>query len=83
MPRARARLSYTEPVTTTHEPGYNMKVHHIIVPLSHGYMEYVETDAVYSAEAGGMIHPSHYSRTVDYSQVVDACIEDLKESRYL
>ena len=58
-------------------------VHHIIVPLSHGYMEYVETDPQWSNEACAMIHPSHYSRTVDYKDVVDACLEDLKESRYL
>ena len=58
-------------------------VHHIIVPLFHGYMEYVETEPVYSREAGGMIHPSHYSRTVDYSTVCDACIDDLPEGKYL
>lgn len=60
-----------------------MTLHHIIVPLSHGYMEYIERAPYYSESAGGMIHPSIYSRTVDYSQVVDACIDDLKEGRYL
>lgn len=58
-------------------------VHHIIVPLSHGYMEYVETTPVYSRETGGMIHPSRYVATVDYSQVCDACIDDLPEGKYL
>lgn len=58
-------------------------IHHVIVPLSHGYMEYVELPATYSREAGGMIHPSRYVQTVDYSQVCDACIDDLPEGKYL
>jgi hypothetical protein len=59
-------------------------LHTTIVPLSRGYMVYQEsTFAVYSREANAMIHPSHYVQTVDYSQVVDACIDDLKEGRYL
>lgn len=58
-------------------------LHRVIVPLSHGYMEYTETAPFYSSAICAMVHPSVYSRTVDYSQVVDACLEDLKESKYL
>jgi len=55
--------------------------HRMIVPLSHGYMEYVCNPA--STTKGAIASPSRYVRTVDYSQVVDACLEDLKEGRYL
>jgi hypothetical protein len=61
----------------------DIRVHHVIVCLSHGYMEYIETSPVYSREAGCMIHPSRYSRTVDYKDVCDACLDDLPEGRYL
>ena len=54
-------------------------LHHIIVPLSHGYMEYIEAKPFYSSAIGAMVHPSVYVRTVDYSDVCDACLDDLKE----
>jgi len=55
--------------------------HRVLVPLSHGYMEYVCDPS--PTTKGAISSPSHYVRTVDYSQVVDACLDDLKEGRYL
>jgi hypothetical protein len=58
--------------------------HTIIVPLSRGYMVYEETlGRVWSNEIQAWIHPSRYIKTIDYSEVCDACIDDLKEGRYL
>jgi len=55
----------------------------VLVPLSRGYMEYEQT--VYD-NTGEAVHaiPSRFVRMVDYAHsVVDACLEDLKESKYL
>jgi hypothetical protein len=55
----------------------------LIVPLSRGYMEY---EAMVNDVTGEIVReiPSRYVRTVDYAHsVVDACLEDLKESKYL
>jgi len=58
------------------------RIHRVIVPMSGAYMEYeqlVSSDRTSQA----ILAPSHYCRTVDYSNVVDACLEDLPESKYL
>lgn len=61
-----------------------MQAPHIhIVPLAHGYMEYLVEDEHYSHTAGCKVTPSHYMRTVDYKDVVDACIDDLPEGKFL
>lgn len=58
-------------------------LHHQIVPLSHCYMEYVQTPEHWSETAGCRVVSSVYIRTVDYSEIVDACLDDLPEGRYL
>lgn len=57
--------------------------HHVIVPLHNGFMRYVEHGRMWSSEIQAYVHPSKYVETIDYSQVCDACLEDLKESKYL
>lgn len=56
---------------------------HTIVVLSHCYMSYVTARPHYSEDAGCMVSESHYIETVDYSNVVDACLEDMPEGKYL
>lgn len=46
------------------------RVTHIIICLSHGYMEYVRGVAKWDADLRMMLQPSYYSRTVDYSEIV-------------
>jgi hypothetical protein len=46
-------------------------------------MEYVQESPHFSSTAGGIVSRSAYVRTVDYSDVVDACLEDLPEGKYL
>lgn len=59
-----------------------MHAQHIIVPLSRGYMEYEQM--VYDDGRPVLFIPSRYLRTVDYAaSVVDACVDDLKEGKYL
>jgi len=58
-------------------------LHRQIVMLSHCYMEYVQESPHFSSTAGGIVSRSAYVRTVDYSDVVDACLEDLPEGKYL
>ncbi len=58
--------------------------HTVIVPLSHAYMVYHTHEAVYNRTEGRMVTPhSDYIETIDYSQVCDACIDDLPEGKYL
>lgn len=60
-----------------------MHIRTVIVPLSRGYMEYEQ----FVDDESGMpvlTMPSTHVRTVDYAcSVVDACIDDLKEGKYL
>lgn len=59
-------------------------LHTVIVPLYHAYMVYHTHDPVYDPEQGMMVTPhSDYIDTIDYSEVCDACLEDLKEGKYL
>lgn len=60
-----------------------MHIRTVLVPLSHGYMEYEQwVDDVSGSPVLTM--PSTHVRTVDYAlSVVDACIDDLKEGKYL
>lgn len=59
------------------------KLTHIIVPCANGYMRYMRNEPQWSSEVGHMVQPSHYMETIDYSQVVDACLDDQPEGRYL
>ena len=60
-----------------------MHIEHIIVPLSHSYMEYVQFVSDTTGEPV-LSMPSRHVRTVDYAaSVTDACLEDLKEGKYL
>lgn len=59
-----------------------MHLEHIIVPLSHCYMEYEQ----WVNDNGEPIRaiPARHVGTVDYAaSVVDACIDDLPEGKYL
>jgi len=57
--------------------------HHVIVPLQNGFMRYVEQKRFWSNEIQAYVQPSVYVETIDYSDVCDACLEDLPESKYL
>jgi len=60
-----------------------MHIRTVIVPLSRGYMEYEQ----WVDDQSGMpilSMPSTHVRDVDYAaSVVDACVDDLKEGKYL
>lgn len=60
-----------------------MHLQHVIVPLSGSYLEYEQMVYDGTNEPVRAI-PSRWVRTVDYAaSVVDACVEDLKEGKYL
>ena len=60
-----------------------MHIRTVIIPMSRGYLEYNQMVDDNTGEPVLSI-PSVHVRTVDYTHsVVDACIEDLKEGKYL
>lgn len=81
--RAPWNLTYDVVIDQT---GSNKMAHSntIIVPLSKGYYEYCQpAEPIYSRTAGCRVQPSKLIRFVDYSDVCDACLDDMPEGRYL
>ena len=60
-----------------------MHIRTVLVPMSRGYLEYEQWVKDDTGEPV-LTMPSVHVRTVDYAaSVCDACIEDLKEGKYL